>query len=117
MSVDNDFVPVCALADLADLTARSVVVDGERVCLVRVSDEIYAVDDVCSHAEVALSDGIVDKDATISCWLHGSRFDLRTGEPDEPPAWEPVATFTTRITDNAGVPTVEVSRQPNQENA
>lgn len=117
MSVDSEFVPVCALGDLADLSARSVVVDGAPICLVRVSDEVFAVDDICSHAEVALSDGIVDGDATISCWLHGSKFDLRTGEPDEPPAWEPVATFKTRITDNAGVPTVEVSRQPHQENA
>lgn len=116
MSVDNQFVPVCALADVADLTARAVVVDGEPVCLVRVGEEMFAVDDVCSHAEVALSDGIVGSDGTISCWLHGSKFDLRTGEPDEPPAWEPVATFQTRITDNAGVPTVEVSRQPRQEN-
>ncbi len=32
------------------------------------------------HAAVALSEGEVD-DCTVECWLHGSRFDLRTGKP------------------------------------
>ena len=30
------------------------------------------------------------EDGTVECWLHGSRFDLRTGKPDRPPATEPI---------------------------
>lgn len=112
-----DFVAVCPLATLADRTATSVQVDGRPVCIARVGDEVFAVRDVCSHAEVALSDGVVEPDASISCWLHGSRFDLRTGEPDEPPAWEPVDTYATRITDHDGVATVEVSRHTKETSA
>ena len=115
MTDGNEFVAVCALADLADRSAKSVRVDGESVCIARVGDEVFALRDVCSHAEVPLSDGVVDPEATVSCWLHWSRFDLRTGEPDEPPAWEPVDTFSTRITDTNGVATVEVSRRTTQE--
>lgn len=111
----DEYVSVCPLAELADLSARAVRIDGEPVCLARVGDDVFAVSDVCTHAEVALSEGTVGADGTVSCWLHGSRFDLRTGEPDEPPAWEPVATYRTRITDQSGVPTVEVSRRSNQE--
>ena len=37
--------------------------------------EVYAISDVCSHADVSLSEGEVE-DCTIECWLHGSRFDL-----------------------------------------
>jgi 3-phenylpropionate/trans-cinnamate dioxygenase ferredoxin subunit len=81
------------------------------VAVVRIGDEVHAVSDVCSHAEVALSEGVVDPSGTIECWLHGSQFDLRTGEPQEPPAWEPVQVFHTRIVTTAGVPTVEVSVQ------
>ena len=33
------------------------------------------------------------RDCTVECWLHGSRFDLRTGKPTGLPATEPVATF------------------------
>ena len=40
---------------------------------------------MCSHAEVALSEGEVD-DGTLECWLHGSRFDLA---PASPPACPP----------------------------
>ncbi len=111
----SEYVPVCALADLAAGTARSVQVDGEAVVVARVGDEVFALRDVCSHAEVPLSEGVVEADASISCWLHGSRFDLRTGEPDEPPAWEPVATYATRITNTDGGETIEVSRRPLEE--
>ena len=34
---------------------------------------------------------------TLECWLHGSRFDLRTGEPSGPPAIVPIAVHTVRI--------------------
>ena len=59
---------------------------------------MHALDDVCSHAEVALSEGEIDGD-TIECWLHGSRFDLGTGTPSGPPAVEPVAVYPVTVLD------------------
>ena len=44
----------------------------------------------------ALSEGEVT-DCTIECWMHGSRFDLRTGKPTGLPATEPVATFPIEV--------------------
>jgi 3-phenylpropionate/trans-cinnamate dioxygenase ferredoxin subunit len=35
--------------------------------------------------------------AQIECWLHGSRFDLRTGKPTSLPATEPVALFPVEV--------------------
>ena len=63
---------------------------GRRSRRPHADGEVYAVDDVCSHAEVALSEGEVDG-CTIECWLHGSRFDLRTGKPTgcRPPSRSP----------------------------
>jgi nitrite reductase/ring-hydroxylating ferredoxin subunit len=84
------------LADLRPNQPRRVVVDGVPVALVRVGDEVFAVSDVCSHAEVSLSEGEVSG-CQIECWLHGSRFDLRTGEPSGPPAFEPVPVFPVEI--------------------
>ena len=52
--------------------------------------------DICSHAEVSLSEGEVD-DGEIECWLHGSRFDLRTGQPTGLPATEPVPVYPVKI--------------------
>jgi len=105
----SDFVSVCKLADLTDSKPRLVRVAGEDIVLVRQGVEVFALSDVCSHADVSLSTGDVT-DGAIECWLHGSRFDLRTGQPAGPPAWEPVDTFAvTFITDAEGHDTVAVS--------
>ncbi len=58
--------------------------------------QIFAVRDECSHAQIALSEGEVDN-CEIECWLHGSRFDLRTGEPTSLPAYEPVPVYPVRV--------------------
>src|SRR4051812_9865138 len=86
----------CAAADVPDDGAIRVTLDDQPVCIARSNGEIFAIHDVCSHAEVALSDGEVD-DGTVECWLHGSRFDLRTGHPTGLPATKPVPTYETTI--------------------
>jgi 3-phenylpropionate/trans-cinnamate dioxygenase ferredoxin subunit len=93
------FVKVCALGDIAADEPLKVVVGAQDVALARHEDEVFAVEDMCSHQAVALSEGMVE-DCTIECWLHGSMFDLRTGKPTGPPATEPVATFPTEVRDD-----------------
>ncbi len=58
--------------------------------------ELHALSDICSHGAVSLSDGEVE-DCTIECWLHGSRFDLRTGKPLSPPAVRAVPVYPVSI--------------------
>ena len=82
----------CALSDLPEEGAVRVVLDGRPVCVARSQGEVFAISDVCSHADVSLSEGDVE-DGTVECWLHGSRFDLRTGKPCGLPATKPVATY------------------------
>jgi 3-phenylpropionate/trans-cinnamate dioxygenase ferredoxin component len=90
------FVHACTLDDLADGTARAVEVDGVEIAVVRNGDEVYAIQDECSHAAIPLSEGDVDGDE-IECWLHGSMFDLRTGKAINLPATEPVPVYPVRI--------------------
>jgi 3-phenylpropionate/trans-cinnamate dioxygenase ferredoxin component len=92
----NGFVKVCTLSELAEDTALHVDIDDTPVCVARSQGEVMAVLDECSHAEVALSDGDVEA-GTVECWLHGSRFDLRTGKPTGLPATESVPIFPVRI--------------------
>ncbi|CAM3651891.1 non-heme iron oxygenase ferredoxin subunit [Occultella aeris] len=64
-----------------------------EVALVRAEDgEYYAINDICSHGQVSLSEGEVDG-TTVECWLHGSTFDLRTGKPLSLPATRPVPVY------------------------
>ena len=86
----------CALSDLPEEGAIRVVLDGTPIAIARSAGEVFAIADVCSHAEVALSEGEVE-DCTIECWLHGSRFDLRTGQPIGLPATRPVATYPVTV--------------------
>lgn len=89
-------VPAAALVDVPDGGVLAVEVDGVGVALVRVGDEVYAVRDECSHAAIPLSEGEVEG-CEIECWLHGSRFDVRSGKALNLPATEPIATFQTTI--------------------
>jgi 3-phenylpropionate/trans-cinnamate dioxygenase ferredoxin subunit len=90
------FVKACALSDVPDEGAFAVEIEDTPVVVARIGEEVFALRDVCSHAEVALSEGEV-YDHTIECWLHGSCFDLRTGKPTNPPATQPVPTYRVKI--------------------
>jgi len=101
------FERACALADVPHDEALAVTIDRYDVAVARNGDEVFALQDLCSHAAVALSEGEVE-DCTVECWLHGSRFDLRTGKPTGLPATEPVATFPVEIRNGDDGPTVWV---------
>lgn len=82
----------CAAADVTDEAAIHVDIAGKPICVARSGGDLYAIYDVCSHADVPLSEGDVE-DCTVECWLHGSRFDLRTGKPTGLPATRPVPIY------------------------
>jgi 3-phenylpropionate/trans-cinnamate dioxygenase ferredoxin component len=93
----SGFVHACHLSDLpGDDGVISVEVNGEPVAIACAGGDYYAIRDVCSHAEVPLSEGEI-YDHTIECWLHGSCFDLRTGKPSGPPATKPVPVYPVKI--------------------
>jgi 3-phenylpropionate/trans-cinnamate dioxygenase ferredoxin subunit len=90
------FSRACPLAAVAPESAIAVEVDGEDIAIVNSDGEIYAVIDECSHAAIPLSEGDVGN-GEIECYMHGSRFDLKTGKPLGLPATEPVAVYPVKI--------------------
>ncbi len=90
------FQPAAAFVDIPEGGVLGVEVEGVEVALVRVGDDVYAIHDECSHASIPLSEGEVEG-CEIECWLHGSRFDVRTGKPVNLPATEPVPIYPTQI--------------------
>ncbi|WP_103504144.1 MULTISPECIES: non-heme iron oxygenase ferredoxin subunit [Streptomyces] len=96
MTATGAFVRACALGELEEDTPKRVELDGVPVAVVRTEGEVHAVNDICSHANVSLSEGEVD-DCKIECWLHGSMFDLRTGEPSGLPATRPISVYPVKI--------------------
>jgi 3-phenylpropionate/trans-cinnamate dioxygenase ferredoxin subunit len=82
-----------SFSSLTDGKPVAIDLDGERVCVARIGEEVFAVKDLCTHADAALSEGEIT-DFKIECWLHGAEFDLRTGAALTPPAVTPVKTFS-----------------------
>ncbi|HEY1967262.1 MAG TPA: bifunctional 3-phenylpropionate/cinnamic acid dioxygenase ferredoxin subunit [Pseudonocardia sp.] len=98
-------VRACRLDELPD--GQCVRLDTEPpIAVFRVEGTLHAIDDTCSHEDASLADGWVEG-CYVECPLHGSRFDLRTGEPEDPPAYQPVRVHGVAIED--GVIVVEVA--------
>ena len=96
MSESPAYVRACAVSDVPEGGVISVVLGGDEIAIVKTEGEVFAIRDWCSHAAVPLSEGDVDGYA-IECWLHGSCFDLRTGQPTGLPATEPVPVYPVKI--------------------
>jgi 3-phenylpropionate/trans-cinnamate dioxygenase ferredoxin subunit len=86
----------CPADDVPDQGAVRVELNGVPIAVARTEGRVYAIYDICSHAEVSLSEGEI-YDTTIECWLHGSCFDLASGKPTGLPATKPVPVYPTKI--------------------
>ena len=73
---------------------------GKTICVTRIGEEVFAIDDTCSHAEASLTEGEVSG-FKIECWLHGAEFDLRTGQALTLPATVALATYPVKIQANS----------------
>jgi len=86
--------------ELVDGAATRVMVDGLPVCVVRIGSDVYAIGDVCSHANVSLSEGEVwCEEREIECPQHSSTFSLETGAPQTLPATQPVPVYAVSVED------------------
>jgi nitrite reductase/ring-hydroxylating ferredoxin subunit len=70
---------LCAATKLSEGEPLGFRVGERRVALYRVGDDVFATDDVCSHAFALLSTGFLDGHL-IECPLHGAMFDIRSGK-------------------------------------
>ena len=94
------FERVCARSEVPEDGALRVELADVDVAVVDFDGALYAIQDVCSHADFPLTDGDVDEvdgAPTIECALHGSCFDLRTGAPTNLPANKPVPVYPVRV--------------------
>jgi 3-phenylpropionate/trans-cinnamate dioxygenase ferredoxin subunit len=99
------------LDELPAGTARKVDVDGVAVAVVRIGDDVYAIGDVCSHADVSLSTGEVWCDELqLECPKHGSAFSLVSGQPDTLPATQPVPVYDASVVDGQVVVSIGGAR-------
>ncbi len=89
-----------ALDDFVEGAARQVKAGDRTLVVVRIGDDVYVLDDRCSHEEFSLAEGEVDVETReIECAHHGAMFRLSDGEPTSLPATRPVHHYGTRVVD------------------
>jgi 3-phenylpropionate/trans-cinnamate dioxygenase ferredoxin subunit len=99
---------VCKFDQLAPNSATRFVIGATPVAVVRIADDVYAIGDTCSHADISLSEGeVLCDDLELECWKHGSSFSLVTGEPQTLPATQAVPVFVARVIDGDVVIDIE----------
>lgn len=99
MSADEaGWVTVARREDLADGDVLGLDVAGREIALYDADGNLYATDNVCTHAYARLSDGWLDGEV-IECPLHAGRFDIKTGKPLCPPVTEDLKTYPIRLVD------------------
>jgi 3-phenylpropionate/trans-cinnamate dioxygenase ferredoxin component len=92
-------IAVCALSELPRGEAHRLDLRPPITVFHTEDGEIYAIDDTCTHQDASLADGWLEG-CEVECPLHASRFNLRTGRVDAPPAKLPVRTHEVHIVED-----------------
>ena len=95
----QDYHAVVAVSELEDRVPYPVDIGAEEIALVMMDNEIYAINNICTHEYACLSDGYVEDDRIV-CPLHLAEFDITTGEVVEDPAEENLQTYSVKVVDN-----------------
>jgi nitrite reductase/ring-hydroxylating ferredoxin subunit len=97
--LSEDFVKVAETKDIQPSTMKAVEVDGEKICVANVEGKYYAIGNVCTHVGGPLAEGTLEG-YEVECPWHGSKFDVRSGEPTRPPAKRPEPTYEVKVEGN-----------------
>jgi naphthalene 1,2-dioxygenase system ferredoxin subunit len=80
MSADKHsrWTSVARKSEIAPGTIVGVKIDDRDIAVYNVGGDIYASENVCTHAHAYMSDGWLEGDV-LECPLHGGRFEAKTG--------------------------------------
>lgn len=92
---ERDFA-VAKLSDLKDGEMKQVDAGGTVVLLARAGDKCYAVAAHCTHYGAPLVEGILSGERIVCPWHHAC-FNVKTGDLEEPPAFDALPSFEVRI--------------------
>ena len=92
----SGFIKVAEAGELSPGEMKMVEVGDTQILLANVAGNIYACDNLCTHAFAPLSEGTLAEEQ-VECPLHGSVFNVTTGEAIGPPADENLRVFQVRI--------------------
>jgi len=90
-----NFLTIARSEELEEGKGRPYQLEGHRIALVRHEGVVYALDDLCPHADASIAFGPVEN-GCIACPWHYAEFDLRTGEVLSGPSPRGIRTYPVR---------------------
>ena len=93
-----EFHKMAKADEVAPGEVKQYQVEGRPVALCNVDGELYALEDICTHAFAYLSEGGLEG-GQIRCPLHGAMFDVKSGEAKSLPAVKAVPTHEVKVED------------------
>lgn len=90
------FIKIGKVDELRPGSMKRVDINGRRMLLANVNGCFCATDDTCTHEDASLSTGSL-RGELVKCPLHGSRFNVCTGEALEEPAEQNLKTYPVRV--------------------
>lgn len=95
----NSRVKICRLDDVPLTEMRCVSLADRNVLVAHTGDGVFVADEMCTHEDARLCDGNLSGHL-VKCPLHGSRFDLTTGEVLDDPAEDNLVVYPVDIEDD-----------------
>ena len=92
----EDFVKVAQTDELSPGQMKLVQLGDERILLVNLEGEYHAVSETCTHVYAPLSGGRLSGEE-VRCFLHGSVFNVKTGDVVSPPAGEALVVYPVQV--------------------
>ncbi len=87
-------VVLCKLADLPDGTLRHFEIMGYDIAVAHLGGDFYGLDAACTYQWANLADGTLDtKRRVLICPDCKGAWDLKTGQPVDPPAKFPLTVY------------------------
>jgi 3-phenylpropionate/trans-cinnamate dioxygenase ferredoxin subunit len=93
----SDFVKVAAASSIPDPGRITLELGDRVVVLLRVGDDFFCIDDVCTHDGGPLGDGELIDGHKLACPRHGALFDIRDGRALTMPATEATACHEVKV--------------------
>src|SRR5262245_57067986 len=98
--MSEDFVKVAGSDDIRPSSMKAVDIGAEKICIINIDGNFYAIGNVCTHMGGPLNEGKLEG-FEVECPWHGSKFDVRTGEPTRLPARQAVSSYEVKVQDNS----------------
>lgn len=92
-------MPFYRIASLSEVPANSMkpfTVSGKEILVANLNGNLYAMDNRCSHRKGDLSKGTLTG-TTVTCPVHGSKFDLTSGKAISGPKLGPIKLRTSDL--------------------